>query len=106
MVCFDWSGNSSTRRPFASRYSVMPSTEVTRSGAAGAATGGGAGGAFGFFAAQAGAANAASNVNDARKRWFVSMPALRSAYVHSAVRPVFVNERVPRSTGLLSMSYL
>src|SRR5688572_10525356 len=39
-VCLLASGNSSTRRPLASRYSVMPSTEVTRSGGAGA-TGGG-----------------------------------------------------------------
>src|SRR5215471_9422570 len=31
VVCFDWSGNNSTRRPFASLYSVMPSTDVTRS---------------------------------------------------------------------------
>ena len=59
MVCLVWSGNRSTRRPFASRYSVMPSTVVTRSGAAGAAAGGGAGGVLGFFAAHAGAASAA-----------------------------------------------
>ena len=28
IVGFDWSGKSSTCRPFASRYSVMPSTAV------------------------------------------------------------------------------
>ena len=37
-VGFDWSGKSSTRRPLASRYSVMPSTEVTRSTPRGSAT--------------------------------------------------------------------
>src|SRR5258706_5969641 len=31
MVGLDWSGNSSTRKPFDSRYSVMPSTLVTLS---------------------------------------------------------------------------
>src|SRR3954468_24974823 len=41
MVCLLASGNSSTRSPLASRYSVMPSTEVTRSGGAGGAGGGG-----------------------------------------------------------------
>src|SRR6478736_2520016 len=35
-VGLDWSGNSSTRRPLGSRYSVMPSTSVTFTGAAGA----------------------------------------------------------------------
>src|SRR6478735_5531665 len=34
-VGLDWSGNSSTLRPLASRYSVMPSTSVTFTGAAG-----------------------------------------------------------------------
>jgi hypothetical protein len=60
MVCFDGSGNSSTRRPLASRYSVMPSTEVTRSGGAGAGavTAGGSGAFFGFLAAHAGVASA------------------------------------------------
>src|SRR6187399_3258404 len=41
MVCLLASGNSSTRSPLASRYSVMPSTAVTRSGGAGGAGGGG-----------------------------------------------------------------
>ena len=39
-VCLLASGNNSTRRPLARRYSVMPSTEVTRSGGAGGAGGG------------------------------------------------------------------
>ncbi len=30
IVCFDSSGNSSARNPFGQRYSVMPSTDVTR----------------------------------------------------------------------------
>ncbi len=30
IVCFDSSGKSSARRPFGQRYSVMPSTDVTR----------------------------------------------------------------------------
>jgi hypothetical protein len=54
MVCLVWSGNSSTRRPLARRYSVMPSTDVTRSGGGGSATitEVGAGGEFfGFLAA-------------------------------------------------------
>src|SRR6478609_8016941 len=40
IVGLDWSGNSSTRSPFARRYSVMPSTSVTFTGVAGTAAGG------------------------------------------------------------------
>src|SRR2546423_1481461 len=40
MVCLVWSGNISTRSPFLRRYSVMPSTEVTRSTPAGGAAAG------------------------------------------------------------------
>src|SRR6266545_474714 len=32
IVCLVWSGKSSTRSPLASRYSVIPSTEVTLTG--------------------------------------------------------------------------
>src|SRR5436853_153143 len=46
IVGFDGSGKSTTRRPFASRYSVIPSTEVTRS------TPGGRGGASAAWAAR------------------------------------------------------
>src|SRR6266851_3026774 len=49
IVGFDRSGKSTTRRPFASRYSVIPSTEVTRStpgGSASAPAGGGASAAW------------------------------------------------------------
>src|SRR5690349_6544100 len=54
IVCLLWSGNSSTRSPLASRYSVMPSTEGPFSGAAGAAGeaaagGGGASGRVGLI---------------------------------------------------------
>src|SRR6478752_7233894 len=76
MVCLVWSGKSSTRRPFASRYSVMPSTVVTRSGTVTDTAGGGAtaaGGAFGFFASQTGARSAAHNTIDALKRKFIGM---------------------------------
>src|SRR3954465_12034180 len=41
-VSFDASGNSRTRRPLPSVYSVMPSTAVTWRGGAGRAAGGGA----------------------------------------------------------------
>src|SRR5690349_2577963 len=41
MVCLLASGNSSTRRPLAIRYSVMPSTVVIFSGAAACCGGGG-----------------------------------------------------------------
>src|SRR5690242_11854584 len=62
MVSFDGSGNSSTRMPLASVYSVMPSTEAVCLGAAlaGRAAGGGAvtaargaGGCFGCGAPSA-----------------------------------------------------
>src|SRR5262245_12820115 len=52
MVCLLGSGNSSTRRPFARRYSVMPSTVVIFSGGASSTFGGGATGVgFGLRAA-------------------------------------------------------
>src|SRR6266536_6453927 len=35
IVCLVWSGKSSTRSPLASRYSVIPSTEVTLTGFSG-----------------------------------------------------------------------
>ena len=73
MVGFDGSGNSSTRRPFASRYSVMPSTEVTRSGAGAAIGAGGGGAGLGFFASQTGASSAAQITIDAWKRGFDGM---------------------------------
>jgi hypothetical protein len=77
MVCFDWSGNMSTRRPFASRYSVMPSTVVTRSGAAGAATGAGAaGGALGFLASHNGAASTPHSTINALRRMLDGMTGL------------------------------
>src|SRR5688572_16032129 len=90
IVCLDWSGNRSTLRPFASRYSVMPSTVVTRSGAAGTAgavTGGG-GGVFGFFAAHAGTANAVLSTINAWKRRIrvIGTPSLVSWHVFPNLR--------------------
>ena len=69
MVCLLGSGNSSTRRPLASRYSVMPSTEVTVPGAASATVAGGATGT-GFFllAAWPAEASNAREINDAPGR--------------------------------------
>jgi hypothetical protein len=60
IVGFDGSGKSSTLRPFARRYSVIPSTAVTRvtpagkrCGAAAAGFAAGAAGAAGFAACAA-----------------------------------------------------
>ena len=68
-VCLVWSGNSSTCRPLPSTYSVMPSTDVTLTGAgrvAGPAAfaGPGAGACFGVGAicAAAGPATRASAI--------------------------------------------
>src|SRR4029079_9868306 len=57
MVSFDGSGNSSTRMPLASVYSVMPSTEAVCFGAAvaGRAAGGAVTAAFGGGGAGVGA---------------------------------------------------
>jgi len=67
MVCFVGSGNNSTRRPLARRYSVMPSTDVTFSGGAGTATAGGGATASAFgFLANAGTAHAVSAANNTR----------------------------------------
>src|SRR6185295_16553319 len=41
IVCLVGSGKRSTRSPFPSRYSVIPSTDVTRAGFAGGAVSGG-----------------------------------------------------------------
>src|SRR5262245_46493712 len=69
MVCLLGSGNSSTRRPLDSRYSVMPSTEVTFSGAATSSLAGGATGT-GFFlpAAWPVEVSKAMEINDADTR--------------------------------------
>src|SRR5262245_58981248 len=92
IVCLVGSGNISTRRPLARRYSVMPSTEVTFSGGAGAGAaaagaGAGAGCGFGFFA-RAGTAQAAIAATITSIFDIVFMiPLLTSSYLSASRAP-------------------
>ena len=87
MVGLVGSGKRSTRSPFESRYSVMPSTDVTFSGLPGAAAG-----AAAFFGAAAGLAAA----------WVVASAAPAVKIAASRPSPPFFQSRMrspPTSAG-------
>src|SRR6266511_2876353 len=105
IVCLVWSGKSSTESPLASRYSVIPSTEVTLTGFSVFAAAGAFARGEGFIGGLAGAARvpaaAAKRRNDSVFRMeFMQIPYGREAArvaggspetrkYYSAIRAVF-----------------
>src|SRR5689334_7943547 len=97
IVCFDWSGKSKTRNPLGKRYSVMPSTDVTRVTPRGKA---------GAFCPRAGAlneamANALSNSPDRPARTFRKFMFPPSAKMNVELTV----EAVRASDGLTTIPY-
>src|SRR5574343_608845 len=90
------SGNSSTRRPLARRYSVMPSTEVTLTGAALVAAA-----AVAVAAAAAGAAVVAANAGDSMPA--LSMMAVISFTLDSPCKKVKVNDYITANPALMKI---
>ena len=80
IVGFDGSGKRSTRRPFASRYSVIPSTDATRSGASVDAAAGAAGAGAGCCAPSGAATRAARRAPQGRARIETSGRKERAQY--------------------------
>ena len=102
IVCLVGSGKSSTRSPFPRRYSVIPSTEVTRTGFAGGAVSGGVAAAAPEAARAARMSEGRVFLNDFIRFLFPGKAAVSRWFRPSAKRrPALENSLLP-SPGILT----